>query len=304
MKGGWISFLGTSAQQHQKSPKNVKTPPYAPSFPKIHTVPLYLYPGFFVQPTVAIQPFPYDSVGGIVVYMEFRFILVEPSVPENVGFVARALKTLGFHSLALVNSELHKHEKTKWVAHGSWEILEQTAEYPTVEDAVKDLDFIVATTARRRTLNHDYHTPKDLRRLLQEKEGVVHRVGLLFGREESGLTNTELAVAHCVSSIPLSGTYPSLNLAQAVLVYAYELSPIQTATSSHVETRISKVETFSVLRARVQRILRAIGLEDENLVGKRLVERLALLSASDLRLVHSLCARIENVLSLQEEKKG
>lgn len=241
--------------------------------------------------------------------MEFRFILVEPSVPENVGLVARALKTLGFRSLVLVNSEIHKEEKAKWVAHGSREILEQAKVYPTVKEAVQDLDFIVATTARKRTLNHDYHTPKELQRILMEKEGVIYRVGLLFGREESGLTNGELALAHCVSSIPLAGTYPSLNLAQAVLVYAYELSPVQLAGSGMVDLRTDGKKTedpqsFRVLRDRVKQILEGIGLGEENLVGKRLLERLSLLSAGDLRLVHSLCARIEKVLALQEERKA
>jgi tRNA/rRNA methyltransferase len=250
-------------------------------------------------------------IRSIVIRMEFRFILVEPSVPENVGSVARALKTLGFHSLALVNSQAHKEEKARWVAHGSWEILEQATVYPTVNEAVQDLDFVVATTARRRTLNHDYHTPRELRKLLLEKEGVAHRVGLLLGREESGLTNEELAVAHCVSSIPLAGTYPSLNLAQAVLVYAYELSPVQTGESRD-RTQKDRPQsdsqqrelTYLALRSRVQWILEHIGLGGENLVGKRLVERMALLSDSDLRLLHSLCARVEKVFALQEERKG
>ncbi|MCX7787700.1 MAG: tRNA/rRNA methyltransferase [Spirochaetes bacterium] len=238
--------------------------------------------------------------------MEFRFILVEPSVPENVGSVARAMKTLGFHSLALVHSEIHREEKAKWVAHGAGEILEHAKVYPSLNEAIRDLDFVVATTARKRSLNHDYHTPKELCKLLKEKEGIVHKVGLLFGREESGLTNAELALAHCVSSIPLVGTYPSLNLAQAVLVYAYELSPIQFTHSKHSDRfdQPSDEFVYHALKIRVQRILEGIGLGKENLVGKRLLERLALLSASDLRLVHSLCARLEKALIFQEERNG
>lgn len=239
--------------------------------------------------------------------MEFRFILVEPAVPENVGSVARALKTLGFHSLAIVNSDVHKEENAKWVAHGSWEVLDQAKVYLTVNEAVEGLDFIVATTARRRTLHHDYYTPRQLCRLLEEKERMIHHVGLLFGREESGLTNQELAVAHCVSTIPLAGTYPSLNLAQAVLVYAYELFTIKGTGSKggvigpESEQPAGSHLTYHVLHTRVQRIFQDIGLGEENLVGKRLLERLALLSSSDLRLVHSLCARLEQVLALEKE---
>ena len=242
--------------------------------------------------------------------MEFRFILVEPSVPENVGSVARALKTFGFHSLAIVNSEVHKEEKAKWVAHGSREILEQAKVYSTVNEAVEGLDFIVATTARRRTLHHDYHSPRELYRLIGEKEGTIHRIGLLFGREESGLTNEELAVAHCLSTIPLVGTYPSLNLAQAVLVYAYELSPIQLPGSKAGDSGTGGGQppgsclTYHVLHRRARRIFERIGLGGESLVGRRLLERLALLSSSDLRLVHSLCARIEKSLALEEEGKA
>jgi tRNA/rRNA methyltransferase len=261
----------------------------------------------FVSPFDAFVQFSISPLGSIVIPMEFRFILVEPSVPENVGSVARALKTFGFHSLSIVNSEVHKEEKAQWVAHGSREILQQAMVYATVKEAVEGLDFVVATTARRRTLHHDYHTPRELRRLIGEKEGTIHRVGLLFGREESGLTNEELAVAHCLSTIPLVGAYPSLNLAQAVLVYAYELSPIQVTVSKAGETGTGggqpggSLPTYQVLHKRVRRIFERIGLGGENLVGRRLLERLALLSSSDLRLVHSLCTRVEKSLALEEE---
>ena len=245
---------------------------------------------------------PKRRTRGIVVGMDLRFVLVEPAVPENVGSAARALKTMGFHELALVNTRVHGEAKACWTAHGSKDILEGAKEFATLGEAIQDIDFVVATTARRRTLHHDYYDPPALRELLQKKEGIVRKTALLFGREESGLTNAELGSAHCLSSVPLAAQYPSLNLAQAVMVYAYELSPLRSTESSSTGT--SPFLVYSALRRRVEILLYRIGFSPDNLVGKRLEERLALLSGSDLRLVHSLCARLEKYLSNVEEHTG
>ena len=82
--------------------------------------------------------------------MQFHIVLVEPARAENVGAAARAMKTMGFSSLRIVNSDAHRQPAAGWVAHGSQEILAEASTYATLADAVADVELVVATTARER----------------------------------------------------------------------------------------------------------------------------------------------------------
>lgn len=81
--------------------------------------------------------------------MQIHFILVEPAVPENVGAAARAMKTMGFTSLRLVNTKAHLAEEASWLAHASNEILENAQEFKTLQEAIHDIDWIIGTSAKK-----------------------------------------------------------------------------------------------------------------------------------------------------------
>lgn len=233
--------------------------------------------------------------------MDIRFILVSPAVAGNVGAAARALKTMGFRRLRVVGSELHRDEKALWTAHGSREVLEAAETFDTLEEAIADRDFVIATTARRRGLRHEYYPPEVLVPMIREKEIAALRVAVVFGREESGLSNSELDLCDCISSIPLATPYPSLNLAQAVMLYAYALSPL-AAQGTHgplgagSEPEPDEEMPFRALKKRVEKLLDILEFEEADLVRKRLLERIAPLGADDIKLLHSLCARLEQKL--------
>ena len=95
--------------------------------------------------------------------MLIHFILVEPGLPENVGAAARALKTMGFHSLRLVNPCDHLQDRARWVAHGSTDILENARVFTSLEDAVADVDMIVGTSAKSRTVKDQSIRSQDVR---------------------------------------------------------------------------------------------------------------------------------------------
>lgn len=82
--------------------------------------------------------------------MRLTIILVGPARAENVGAAARAMKTMGFRELRIVDSEAHLAPPARWVAHGSGDILDGITTYPTLAEALHDVDFTVATTARSR----------------------------------------------------------------------------------------------------------------------------------------------------------
>jgi TrmH family RNA methyltransferase len=150
------------------------------------------------------------------------FILVEPQSPGNIGAAARAIKTMGFKNLTLVNPGDHTAPEARWLAHASEDILESAPVYSTLSEALKETNFVVATTQRVRGYHFPYYTPaelgKELVPLSQENKAAI-----VFGRENAGLNNDEIRQCHAISTVPAAVNHPSLNLAQTVMVYAYEL---------------------------------------------------------------------------------
>jgi tRNA/rRNA methyltransferase len=237
--------------------------------------------------------------------MDICFILTAPAVPQNVGACARALKTMGFSRLRLVRTDVHREEGALWMAHGCREILETAETFDTLKAALADRNFSVATTARRRGMKHDYYPPEAVRALLQEKDAGDMRAAVVFGCEESGLSNEEILLCDCVSSAPLAAPYPSLNLAQAVMVYAYTLSPLSgilaapdgkyVSASAPAAVRNEGLPSFWALKKRVADSLAEMNPVND-LVNRRILERLAALKREDIKLAHSLCAKIEKRL--------
>ena len=104
--------------------------------------------------------------------MSICFILVEPAVPENVGAAARAVKTMGFTDLRLVNPCDHLGTKAKMLAHASHEILENAKIFNSLADAINDLDFVIATTAKQRWVKLDIIPSNELSKFIEEKENL------------------------------------------------------------------------------------------------------------------------------------
>lgn len=223
--------------------------------------------------------------------MQFPIILVSPARPENIGAAARAMKTMGFNQLRIVASDAHLQPATRWVAHGAGDIIDNIQVYPTLADAVADMDFIIATTARSRAKFHYYATPEQLVPLLREKQQWMSRMALVFGREDSGLTNEELALADILTGVPMVADYPSLNLGQAVMVYCYQLASLmQTAP---VSISPDQNRQLDALRDRMTGLLEKLNVADDNKMSDWLTQRLGLLEQRDTAMLHRLLHDIE-----------
>ncbi|MDR1931704.1 MAG: tRNA/rRNA methyltransferase [Spirochaetales bacterium] len=229
--------------------------------------------------------------------MDICFVLVAPALAANIGAAARAVKTMGFCRLRLAGACPHHENEALWTAHGSRDILDAAQIFDTLEEAVADRDFVIATTARRRGLRHEYYPPESLVPLIRGKDAGGLRAALVFGPEERGLSNAELALCDCVSSVPLAAAYPSLNLAQAVMIYAYVLSPLVLPPQQpRGETPLSEDASFRALKNRAAAVLARLEPAGD-LVSRRILERLAALNGEDIKLAHSLCARLEKSLA-------
>ncbi len=152
-----------------------------------------------------------------------RVILIEPQLSENVGAVARAMLNCGLDQMSLVNPrEGWPNSKANAMASGATEVLEGVQVFATPEEAVADITNLYATTARPRELTVRVMTPREAAADMRAAHARGEEIGVLFGPERSGMTNDHIALADTVISVPLNPAYTSLNLAQAVLLVAYE----------------------------------------------------------------------------------
>src|SRR6266850_2607963 len=150
-------------------------------------------------------------------------ILVEPQLADNIGAAARAMANFGLSQLRLVNPRQGwPHERAVVMAAGAGRVLDGAKLYDCVQAAVGDLNYVFATTARA----HDQAKPVvDAAAAAHVAAGKVaagESVGLMFGRERNGLENHEVALADSIITLPVNPAFASLNLAQAVVVVAYE----------------------------------------------------------------------------------
>jgi tRNA/rRNA methyltransferase len=226
--------------------------------------------------------------------MRFPLILVSPARAENVGAAARAMKTMGFSELRIVNSLVHRDPAAQRVAHGAGEILENASHWTSLEDALADIDFSIATTARSRAKFRYYATPQQVQGVLEEKQQWIGSAALVFGREDSGLTNEELAQVDLLTGIPMAGDYPSLNLGQAVMVYCYQLSALRQVSA--LAEAAAEADQLAALRLRVDKLLLRLDVAGDEKMADWLRQRMGLLQQRDTAMLHRLLHDIEKNL--------
>ena len=148
-------------------------------------------------------------------------ILVEPQDPVNIAATVRAMKNMGISDLRLVNPVPYEKQKLEGIAHNTWDVLDRIRVFSDFPSAAEDCVRLVAFTARRRSAKWRIIDPKTAASELVDA-AVDGPVGVVFGREDSGLPNEIIDRAHAAVIIPTT-EHSSLNLAQAVLIGLYEL---------------------------------------------------------------------------------
>jgi tRNA/rRNA methyltransferase len=150
-------------------------------------------------------------------------ILIEPQLGENIGFAARAMANFGLTELRLVAPrDGWPNAKALAAAVGANRIIETATLYGSVDAAIGDLHFLLATTARSREMVKLVLTPEGAGRELSSRAALGKRTGLLFGPERSGLDNDVIALADAIVTAPVDPAFASLSLPQAVLLLGYE----------------------------------------------------------------------------------
>lgn len=150
-------------------------------------------------------------------------VLVHTSHSGNIGGVARAMKNMGLTRLTLVAPKEFPSPEAEWRAASAADVLAAARVVDTVEEAVRDAQFIVGTSARERRIPWPVQDARQCGSRIWQQAMAGERVAVLFGREDRGLLNEELQLCNLHCHIPTHESYPSLNLAMAVQLVAYEI---------------------------------------------------------------------------------
>ncbi|SUT86406.1 tRNA/rRNA methyltransferase [Actinobacillus ureae] len=153
---------------------------------------------------------------------QIQIILIETSLPTNIGSAARAMKTMGLSNLRLVSPLNPIDEQAQALAAGAKDVLDNAQIFDSFEQAIADCQLVIGTSARLRHLQNSLIEPRDCGKLAVER-AEQGKVAIVFGRERVGLTNEELLKCHYHLNFPTNPDYGSLNLAMAVQLASYEV---------------------------------------------------------------------------------
>ena len=153
---------------------------------------------------------------------KIRMVLVNTTHPGNIGGAARAIKNMGLTELYLVQPREYPAPRAVWRAAGARDILTNVKVVESLDEAIAGCGLVIGTSARERRIPWPLINPRECGEKIWG-EAARHNVALLFGREDRGLTNSELQKCHYHVHIPSNPDYSSLNLATAVQVLAYEV---------------------------------------------------------------------------------
>jgi TrmH family RNA methyltransferase len=192
-----------------------------------------------------------------------RIVLVNTSHPGNIGAAARAMKNMGLTELSLVDPQLFPSAEATARASGADDLLAAADCTATLEQALEGCSLVIGASARNRTLPLPTLDPRDCAALVGRQPPDT-RTAILFGRERTGLSNDELDRCHYLVQIPTNPDYPSLNLAAAVQVVAYELRMAAGLSLSQPENkhRYATAEEMELFYRHLEETLIAIDFLD------------------------------------------
>ncbi|HEY6838106.1 MAG TPA: RNA methyltransferase [Geobacteraceae bacterium] len=235
-------------------------------------------------------------------------ILVEPQSPGNVGMVCRAMKNMGLTELRLVNPCRIDHPEALKFAVSAKDLLETAVVFPTLSEALADCPFSVATTRRHGKYRQEISTPAEIAARICAV-GSEGRTAFVFGREDNGLTTDEVAQCRWQATIPTGDEYGSLNLAQAVLIFCYELFTAAGGTVPRQDRELAPSAELEALYGHMERSLLRIGFlnpqnPDHLMRTLRRIFARAELDAREVAVMRGLMSQMDWACSAFEGKKG
>jgi tRNA/rRNA methyltransferase len=227
-----------------------------------------------------------------------RIVLTRPLYGGNVGAVCRAMANMGLRNLAIAAPNPLDTEEARMMACHAYDLFTARSEYPGLAEAVADCAMVVGTSARGGLYRSHAQPPRTLAPRIAAAS-AHSRVALVFGPEDDGLSNEDLALCTAILQIPTTPSHTSLNLAQAVLLCAYE---VFLAVGDYAPPREKSPDAPSHLRERMfglwRRTLFAIGFMKEDkadhmMLGLRRVLARGVRTEDDARIMMGIARQAE-----------
>jgi len=152
-----------------------------------------------------------------------NIVLVDTIHPGNIGSVARAMKTMGLSRLSLVNPRIFPSGDANALSGNATDVLENANTYSSIKEAIKDSTFVYATSSRDRSIQWPILNASSAAEKICNEVNSDKEISIIFGKEDRGLTNTELEYANNLIEIPANPEYPVLNLAMSAQIICYEI---------------------------------------------------------------------------------
>jgi tRNA/rRNA methyltransferase len=227
-------------------------------------------------------------------------VLIRPQFAGNMGAVSRAMKNMGLSRLLLVSPvQDHLSEEARMMATSARDILDKAEIYSTPEKALRGFRWIAGTSARKGRNRGPFITPREICPEIIAHAGTIP-VAILFGPEDKGLTNEELAPCHALINLPTHSGFRSLNLAQAVMLVCYELylASLSHSPGESLLPQLAEFQKIEGMYAHLEELLRRIGfLDPQN--PKRIMHTLrrifgrANLSDRDVAILRGIFRQLE-----------
>ena len=243
-------------------------------------------------------------------FTNLHVVLVKPKVPGNIGSVARAMKTMGLERLVLVDPGDYRTDEAFRMAYGAGNILDQARVHSTLAEALAD-KFVSAGFTRRLTRKRQ----KSME--LQAFTGKIlsvskeNQIAAVFGREDTGLTTDDLKLCDLVVKIPAFVEYPSLNLAQAVMVFCYTLYTMSKTCQLDADSlKLAGPEQTEGMYQHLEQALTTLGCQDfpgkkmrsDIIRSLRKIFNRAGMDTKDIGTIRGLCSRIIDTIEETQKK--
>jgi TrmH family RNA methyltransferase len=226
-----------------------------------------------------------------------RFVLIGTTEPGNIGAAARGLKAMGFRRLVLVAPiPGWKSAHATAMAHGAEDLLEEAEAFDTLDEALKDCTWVVGTTRRPRRYQSETLSPREWAEKLREIPSD-ERIAILFGPEKTGLLNEDVLRCRYIVTVPSPVDQPSLNLAQTVMLLAYECGMALLDAPGFPEgERLASDDELEGMYAHMVEALTTSRMSEKKIRAVlrhlRVILARARLSENDVCTFHTLASRI------------
>ena len=191
---------------------------------------------------------------------KFGFILVKPQLGENIGACARSIKNFGFSKLYVVNPKINfPNHKAKATSVGAFDIINKTKVFNKIEDAINSFNIVISLSARRRDINKKHISIQEFQNIIKKKN---LNIGLMFGPEASGLSNTDLSLSNYVLQIPTSPKFKSLNLSHSLTVVCYEIFKILNEDKIKKNRSNLKISSKSKISSLISHLINLLEKKD------------------------------------------